>query len=178
MAVSRFRPLSFVVCCCSVTACFGRSNQLGLNRTNPNAINANPATNAIAAIGVLSITSSSPRLKLNYKTQRGVRTRSGEENIGCFIRFFAGARLGLVLATVSFAAAFPRAALAPFFFWTFDDYFLRLAIVGPRFWLALRKRIDARSRDNRPRVAATYPESYQQTFSAGRIDPALSSIVS
>ena len=100
------------------------------------------------------------------KTQRGVRTRSGEENIGCFIRFFAGARLGLVLATVSFAAAFPRAALAPFFFWTFDDYFLRLAIVGPLFWLALRKRIDARSRDNRPRVAATYPESYQQTFSA------------
>jgi DNA invertase Pin-like site-specific DNA recombinase len=42
--------------------------------------------------------------------------------------------------------------LAPFFFWTFDDCFLRLAIVGPLFWLALRKRIDARSRDNRPSV--------------------------
>jgi hypothetical protein len=51
--------------------------------------------------------------------------------------FFAGARLGLALATVRFAGAFPRAALgcflalerpfAPFVLWAFDDCFLRLA---------------------------------------------------
>jgi len=69
--------------------------------------------------------------------------------------FFTAARLGLALATLAFATvrfvAFPAAflalgrAVAPFFFWTFDDCFLRLAIVGPLFWLALRERIDAAS---------------------------------
>ena len=63
--------------------------------------------------------------------------------VGCFTRFFAGTRLGLALATVRFAAAFPRAALdsflalgrtwRPFFLWTFDDCFLRLAMVDPPF---------------------------------------------
>ena len=69
--------------------------------------------------------------------------------------FFAGARLGLALATDRFVASFPRAALdnflafgrafAPIFFWTFDDCFLRLAMIGPP-----DKRINARSKDNRP----------------------------
>jgi hypothetical protein len=55
--------------------------------------------------------------------------------------FFTAARLGLALATAGFAAAFPRAAFdsflalgrafAPFLFWTFDDCFLRFAIVDP-----------------------------------------------
>jgi hypothetical protein len=50
---------------------------------------------------------------------------------GCFIRFsraafFAGVRLGLALATVGFAVALTR-----LFFWTFDDCFLRLAMVDP-----------------------------------------------
>ena len=95
--------------------------------------------------------------------------------VGCFIRFLAGARLGLAVAAGRFAAAFPRAALdgflalgralAPFFFWTFDDFFLRLAIVDPLFWLALRKLIDDRSKDNQLRVAATHSRGYQQTFS-------------
>jgi hypothetical protein len=59
--------------------------------------------------------------------------------------FFIGGRLGLALATARFAAAFPRAAFdsflllgrafAPFLFWTFDDCFLRLAMIDP--WLAL-----------------------------------------
>jgi hypothetical protein len=50
--------------------------------------------------------------------------------------FFAAARLGLALATIRFAA-FPAAFLAlgravrPFFFWTFDECFLRLAMVHP-----------------------------------------------
>lgn len=50
--------------------------------------------------------------------------------------FFAEARLGLALATTRFVV-FPAAflalgrALAAFFFWTFDDCFLRLAIAGP-----------------------------------------------
>jgi hypothetical protein len=54
--------------------------------------------------------------------------------------------LGLALATARFAAGFPRAAFdsflalgrafAPFCFWTFDDCFLRFALVEP--WLALR----------------------------------------
>jgi hypothetical protein len=89
--------------------------------------------------------------------------------------FFAAARLGLALATARFAAFFPRAALdsflalgsnfAPFLFWTFDDFFLRLAIVDPLFWLALRKLIDDRSKDNQLRVAATHSTGYQQTFS-------------
>jgi hypothetical protein len=49
--------------------------------------------------------------------------------------------LGLVLAAAPFATAFPRVALdsflalgrafAPFLFWTFDDCFLRLAMVDP-----------------------------------------------
>jgi hypothetical protein len=49
--------------------------------------------------------------------------------------FFAAARLGLALETTRFVA-FPAAflalgrAVAPFFFWTFDDCFLRLTIVG------------------------------------------------
>jgi hypothetical protein len=73
-------------------------------------------------------------------------TLSSAGAVGCFICFFAGARLGLALATVRFTTAFPRAALdnflalgcalAPFLFWTFDDCFLRLAIVGSLFWLA------------------------------------------
>jgi hypothetical protein len=52
--------------------------------------------------------------------------------------FLAAARLGLALATVRFVA-FPAAFLAlgrafgPFFFWTFDDCFLRLAMVDPPF---------------------------------------------
>src|SRR6516165_8815959 len=55
--------------------------------------------------------------------------------------FFPGARLGLVLAAAPAATAFPRVALdsflalgrafAPFLFWTFDDCFLRLAMVDP-----------------------------------------------
>jgi hypothetical protein len=56
-------------------------------------------------------------------------------------------------------------AFVPFFFWTFDDCFLRLAIVDPLFWLALRRRIDARLKDNPPRVGTTHPKGYQQTFS-------------
>ena len=58
--------------------------------------------------------------------------------------FFTEERLGLALATVRFVAAFPRAALdgflalgralAPTFFWTFDDCFLRLAMIGPPSW--------------------------------------------
>jgi len=67
---------------------------------------------------------------------------------------FTGARLGLALATVRFAAAFRRVdldsflafgrAFAPFLFWILDDCFLRLAMVRPP-WLALRKRIDGTS---------------------------------
>jgi hypothetical protein len=62
--------------------------------------------------------------------------------------FFTGARLGLALATARFAAAFPRAALAlgravaAFLLWTFDDCFLRLAMIDPCWRSA--KRIDAR----------------------------------
>jgi hypothetical protein len=41
------------------------------------------------------------------------------------------------------------------FFWTFDDCFLRLAMIDP-VWLALRKRIDARLKDNSRRVGAIH----------------------
>jgi hypothetical protein len=126
-----------------------------------------------SSVSSTSVTVITPGAGCSITSTATVSTAGAVE---CFIRLFAGARLGLALATVCCAAAFPRAALdgflafgravAPFFFWTFDDCFLRLAIVGPLFWLAPRKRIDARSRDNRHRVAATYPESYQQTFSA------------
>ena len=54
--------------------------------------------------------------------------------------FFTCARLGLALATVRFVT-FPRTALdslrvlgravVPFLFWTFDDCFLRLAMIDP-----------------------------------------------
>jgi hypothetical protein len=78
LSVPRSRPLSFIVCCCSVPACFGCSNKLDLNKTkpdkinpkikhaalaivgnlrqsSPSAINTSPMTNAIEAIGVVSI---------------------------------------------------------------------------------------------------------------------------
>jgi hypothetical protein len=61
--------------------------------------------------------------------------------------FFTCARLGLALATVRFVT-FPRAALdslrvlgravVPLLFWTFDDCFLRLAMIDPSR-LVLRK---------------------------------------
>jgi hypothetical protein len=58
--------------------------------------------------------------------------------------FFTGARFGLALATARLAIAFPRRAafesflalgraFAPFLFWTFDECFLRLAMVDPWF---------------------------------------------
>jgi hypothetical protein len=93
-----------------------------------------------SSVSSTSVTVITPKAGCSITSTATVLTAGA---VGCFIRFFAGARLGLALAKVSFAAAFPRAALAPFFFWTSDDYFLRLAIVGPLFWLALRKRIDA-----------------------------------
>jgi hypothetical protein len=85
--------------------------------------------------------------------------------------FFAALRLGLALATTRFVA-FPAAFLAfgsdfaPFLFWTFDDFFLRLAIVDPLFWLALCKRIDANSqKTTRPESRQPTLWGYQQTLS-------------
>src|SRR6516225_8198690 len=70
--------------------------------------------------------------------------------------FFTGARLGLALAAAPFATAFPRVTLdsflalgrafAPFLFWTFDDCFLRLAMVDPL--VGAHKRQPAPSRGN------------------------------
>src|SRR5262252_8152866 len=77
--------------------------------------------------------------------------------------FFTGARLGLAPA---FATTFPRAALdsflalgrafAPFLFWTFDDCFLRLAMVDPL--VGAPQTHDARSQKT------TRPESRQPTL--------------
>ena len=78
MAVPRSRPFSFIVCCCLLPACFGCSNKVDLNKTkpdrinpkithaalgivgnprqsSPSAISTSPTTNAIEAIGVVSI---------------------------------------------------------------------------------------------------------------------------
>jgi hypothetical protein len=77
--------------------------------------------------------------------------------------------LGLALATARFAAAFPRAAFdsflllgrpfAPFFFWTFDDCFLRLAMIDP--WLAL-----GITKDKPPSRGNTRTKDYQQMMRA------------
>jgi hypothetical protein len=80
--------------------------------------------------------------------------------------FFTGARLGLALATVRFVAAFPRTALdgfltlgralAPIFLWTFDDCFLRLAMIGSPGWYSTNTLM----RDQK----TTGPESRQPTL--------------
>jgi hypothetical protein len=79
--------------------------------------------------------------------------------------FFTGMRLGLALATARFAADFPRAAFdsflalgrafAPFRFWTFDDCFLRFAMVEPLVGAPDHKRQPAPSRDNPRRGLST-----------------------
>src|SRR4029077_7071969 len=84
--------------------------------------------------------------------------------------FFTCARLGLALATVRFVT-FPRAvldslrvlgrAVVPFLFWTFDDCFLRLAMIDPSR-LVLRKALMPISRDSPAEFPATHPMSYQQ----------------
>jgi hypothetical protein len=71
--------------------------------------------------------------------------------------FFAALRLGLALATTRFVA-FPAAFLAfgsdfaPFFFWTFDDCFLRLAMIDPWFASGPQKTTEAESRQSKLRV--------------------------
>jgi hypothetical protein len=76
--------------------------------------------------------------------------------------FFTRARFGLALATARFAATFPRSAFesflalgrafAPFLFWTFDDCFLRFAIIDPWFTAESQKTTDAESRQPTLRV--------------------------
>src|SRR5215467_15868323 len=60
----------------------------------------------------------------------------------------------LMLAFMTFGAGFLMRAFAPFLFWTFDDCFLRLAIVDPLVGAPL----DARSQKT------TSPESRQPTL--------------
>ena len=95
---------------------------------------------------------------LDHLNSDGFDCRSGRPR-----GFFAGARLGLALATARFVAAFPRAALdsflalgravAPFLFWTFDDCFSRLAMIDPLAWRSANAL--------RPDQKTTRPESRQ-----------------
>jgi hypothetical protein len=81
--------------------------------------------------------------------------------------FFTCARLGLALATVRFVT-FPRAALdslrvfgravVPFLFWTFDDCFLRLAMIDPSR-LVLRKALMPNIKNSPTEFPATHPMS-------------------
>src|SRR4029077_10321216 len=100
--------------------------------------------------------------------------------------FFTCARLGLALATVRFVT-FPRAALdslrvlgravVPLLFWTFDDCFLRLAMIDPSR-LVLRKALMPNIKSNPAEFPATYPMSYQQMISARRDRALLAGLVS
>jgi hypothetical protein len=81
--------------------------------------------------------------------------------------FFATARLRLALATTRFVA-FPAAfltlgrAVARFFFWIFDDRFLRLAIICRLRWRCANES----QKTTRSESRQSTPIGYQQTFSA------------